>query len=189
MANACLILADGFNEMEAVAIVFVLRRAGIETTLLGFRGLQVRGGTGVLVGADQLFHDARDRIWDAVILPGGHESSQELLRDESVRELLTTQYSAGRICAAICAGPIVFDALGLLEGRRATSHPAFQPTLKPGEYLEDAVVVDGHVITSRSPGSTMEFAFTVVEQLGHEAEADVHRKKMMVPRPPTHPAV
>jgi 4-methyl-5(b-hydroxyethyl)-thiazole monophosphate biosynthesis len=185
MANALVILADGFEEIEAVTVIDVLRRAGVEVTSAACTQRHVTGSHQITVEADRLL----DQLWssseqrfsepfDVVVLPGGMPGSRNLRDDVRVRELLARQAAAGQWVAAICAGPIALEAAGVLAGRRATAYPGH--ALPSAKYTEERVVVDGRVVTSRGPGTAIEFALTLVEQLVGSAKARQLREGMIV---------
>lgn len=168
MASVLVPLADGCEEIEAITIVDLLRRAGVEVTTAALHGTEVIGSHGIRIGADEALDDALAGSYDMVVLPGGLPGADHLEQDPRVRELLQAMARAGRYTAAICAAPKVLAAAGLLEGRRATSYPGFLDGYAV-EQVEEAVVRDGHVITSRGPGTAMDFALALIERLLGEA--------------------
>lgn len=167
MSRVLMPLAEGFEEIEAVTVVDLLRRAGIEvhTAALGRR--EVTGSHGITVVADIGLDDAVAADYDMIVLPGGMPGADHLRRDPRVVALLQRFARAGRYTAAICAAPGVLAHAGLLEGRAATSYPGFlTPDSAPGIRLrEDAVVIDGKVVTSRGPGTAVPFALSLIELL------------------------
>jgi 4-methyl-5(b-hydroxyethyl)-thiazole monophosphate biosynthesis len=180
MARACVLLAPGFEEIEAVTIIDVLRRAEIETCVVGVESRSVEGAHGIVLGADAELHEAALEPWDLVVLPGGLPGATNLRDSLAVQQLLRAQHANGGRLGAICAAPIALSAAGVLAGRRATSYPAFAEQIRCGEYLEQAVVVDGPIITSRGPATALAFALRLVRELqGAEREAAVG-KAMLV---------
>ncbi len=179
MPSAAVLLAPGFEEIEAVTIIDVLRRAGVDVRILGQDEGRVTGAHDIRIEVDQLFGDAWED-WDAVILPGGMPGSTNLRDDERVMGLLKRQREAGRLVAAICAAPIALGAAGLLDGLQATCYPGFEDQL--GEAITSAarVVVDEGVVTSRGPGTAMWFALQLVAQLCGQDKADELAKAMLV---------
>ncbi len=177
MPNVCVLLAEGFEEIEAVTIIDVLRRAEVEVTTLGVGGAEVMGAHGIAIRADSLLVDAA-RDWDAVILPGGLPGATTLRDDPDVQDLIRAQHAAGRRVAAICAAPIALASAGVLTGKRATSYPGFP--LDGAEYCDDLVVVDGTVTTSRGPGTAMAFALQLTADLVSPEVADQLRQGMLV---------
>ena len=181
MPRVCVLLADGFEEIEAVTIIDVLRRAGVQVVTIGVTGTVVTGSHEFAVRADALLSDVGSESWDAVILPGGLPGARTLREHRGVQRMLREQHRANGRIAAICAAPIALDAAGVLEGRRATSYPGF--ALQAPEYLEDRVVVDGPITTSRGPGTAMEFALALVADLVGSEAVD-HLQASMLVAPP-----
>ncbi len=180
MPNVCVLLANGFEELEATALVDVLRRAGVSVTTLGVEGREVTGAHGLALRADALLSEARHRPWDMVILPGGMPGAATLKDNAAVQELLKAQNAAGKRLAAICAAPMALAKAGVLSGKRATCYPGTEPELAGATLSEERVVHDGNVFTSRGPGTAVEFALALVSDLvGHE-EAAALRRQMLV---------
>ncbi len=158
-------LAPGFEEIEAVTIIDILRRADIQVTAAGIAAGPVTGSRGVTLMPDATLDSAADTEFDMIVLPGGGPGTENLRRDARIIRLVKAQAARGGYLAAICAAPTVLGDAGLLAGRRVTSYPSYQAALAAADYRTDRVVVDGNVITSRSPGTALEFALTLVEQL------------------------
>jgi 4-methyl-5(b-hydroxyethyl)-thiazole monophosphate biosynthesis len=166
MASACVLLANGFEEIEAITVIDVLRRAGVDCTTIGVGTCTPKGSHDIPVGADVEIDDvADDAYWDVVVLPGGLPGATNLRDDARVQALVRRQHERGGSLAAICAGPIALAKAGVLAGRRVTSYPGFAPQLGEVEYLDEAVVTDGTIVTSRGPGTAMAFALALVERL------------------------
>ncbi len=180
MTRVCVVLADGFEEIEAVTIVDVLRRAGIDVTLAGVAGDRVRGAHGIEVRADTTLDALPEVPWDAVVLPGGLPNATTLRDTPAVLDLLRVQASAERRVAAICAAPIALGKAGVLEGRRATCYPGFEGELTGARTEVAPVVRDGLVTTSRGPGTAMAFALALVEDLAGAERAAQLREQMLV---------
>lgn len=165
MAQALVLIANGFEEIEAVTIIDVLRRAGVTVVAAGLEAGVARGAHDISVGTDASLDavapDA-DRF-DAIVLPGGMPGSARLRDDPRVQQLLVSFARHGKLVAAICAAPIALDAAGILRGRRATSFPGFE--LATAMFTEERVVEDTNIITSRGPGTALEFALTLVARL------------------------
>lgn len=169
-------LAEGFEEIEAITVIDILRRAGVEVVAAGLKEGAVVGRSGIRVAPDCALNAVLSRPFDMIILPGGLPGTTHLKEDPRIRQLVKEQASKGKYTAAICAAPTVLHAVGLTAGRTLTSHPSVQGTLTESRYLEERVVVDGALITSRSPGTAMEFAFALVEILcGKEKAEEVNR--------------
>lgn len=181
MVRAVVVLADGFEEIEAVTPIDVLRRAGVEVITASLDGTRVIGSHGIALEADTTLADAPEAV-DLVILPGGMPGADNLGKSEAVRRLVERTHAAGKRVAAICAAPAM--ALGrtsVLAGRRATCYPGFEKHLPAGvTHVDERVVVDGHVVTSRGPGTALEFSLALVEQLVSKEKADQLRAGMLV---------
>jgi len=171
MKRVCVPLAEGFEEIEALTIVDVLRRASVEVKTAGLKGKEVKGSHEIVVKADMTLDEALSEEWDCVALPGGMPGSTNLRDDDRVGTLLSKTAEAGGVVAAICAAPIVLARWGLLNGKAATSYPGFGDQLTGAQYKEERVVKDKGVITSRGPGTAMEFALALVEELLGSAKA------------------
>lgn len=158
-------VAHGSESLETVAIVNVLRRAELEVTLASIEAdLVIAGTRGVRFAADKLLLDARDHVWQMIVLPGGEKGADALGRHVPLIEMLYAQDEAGRDIAAICAAPaLTLASHHLLDRRRATCYPAFKARLP--NYVDQAVVGDGHVTTSQGPGTAIPFALALVERL------------------------
>jgi len=174
MASVLVPLAQGCEELEAVTVVDLLRRAGIEVVTAGLDAAPVRASRGVVLLPDMSLDEALQRSYDMVVLPGGLPGADHLRDDARIIALLREMAAAGKHTAAICAAPKVLARAGLLNGRRATSYPgAFDTAAVPGlKYLEQAVVEDDRVVTSRGPGTAMDFALQLIEILLGKASRD-----------------
>lgn len=162
-------LAQGFEELEAVTIVDILRRAGLEVVVASLAGGTVTGSHGIRIEADAVLADVVDADFDAIALPGGMPGADNLKRDPRIAALVRRLHGAGRPVAAICAAPMVLDAAGVLDGRRATSYPGFLKDAAKARVVDEAVVADGGVITSRGPGTALDFALALVAELAGPA--------------------
>ena len=163
-------IADGSEEIEAVTIIDVLRRAGVEVTVASVgvgKTKQITAARGTNIVADSFIADCADKAWDLIAVPGGIEGADHLAASEILDQLLRSQAQQGRLYAAICAAPaVVLGSKGLLADKTATSHPRFYQSLIAKEVdTESRVVVDGNCITSQGPGTAIDFALEMVEQL------------------------
>ncbi len=180
MKTALILFADSSEELEAVTVVNILRRAGVTVTLAGLTGGALRGSRGVLLVPDSTLDEALAHSYDMVVLPGGQPGTNHLKADARVLQLAQQMSAQGKYVAAICAAPSVLAAAGLLDGKRATSFPGALDAFPHVQKQSAAVVEDGKLITSRGPGTAMDFALTLVERLaGHakrqEVEAGLQR--------------
>lgn len=180
MAKACILLADGFEEIEATTVIDVLRRADVEVTLLGVGQTRVTGAHGIVYQADASLHDRSQQTWDMVILPGGMPGASTLRDTHTVIDLIQRQASQGRKLAAICAAPIALGKAGVLKGKYATCYPGFEDGLTGVKLSLERVVKDGNIITSRGPGTAMEFALALVRELTDERTETRLRDQMLV---------
>ena len=183
MSRVLVPLAEGFEEIEAITVVDLLRRAGVEVHTAGLGGLQVTGSHGITVTADIALDAARGADYDMIVLPGGMPGADHLKRDARVISLLRCFAAEGRWTAAICAAPGVLAHAGVLDGRAATSFPGFlRPDSAPGIRLrDDPVVIDGKVVTSRGPGTATEFGLALVEMLAGRAMREQVQSRLQLP--------
>ncbi len=174
-------IADGTEEMEAVCIIDILRRAGAEVTVASVDKLQITASRGVKLVADQPIADCLNETYNLIVLPGGMPGAEHLRDSKELEVLLKRQQQKGLLYAAICASPVVvFQNHGLLDQHQATCHPGFVRLLKDTSAVESRVVVDGNCITSRGPGTSTEFALKLVELLFSEQKAREISQAMLV---------
>jgi len=174
-------IANGTEEIEAVCIIDVLRRAGVSVTVASVSELQVTASRGVKLVADRLVDECLDGTYDLIALPGGMPGAEHLRDSAGLKELLQRQEREGRLYAAICAAPVVvLQHHGLLAGRRATCHPEFVDQLVDTRAVDERVVVDGQCVTSRGPGTAIEFALKLVELLYDEGKSREVARRMLV---------
>ena len=167
MAKVAVILADGFEEIEALTVVDVLRRANITCHMVGFEA-RVTGSHAIQVQADRVF-DGDLSDYDMIVLPGGMPGSANLRDHELLIAELQKCEQAGKRIAAICAAPIVLYRAGLLKDKEFTCYDGVQEQIVDGHYRKETVVVDGQITTSRGPATALAFAYNLVEQLGGDA--------------------
>ena len=167
MTKVAVILADGFEEIEALTVVDVLRRANITCHMVGFEA-QVTGSHAIQVQADRVF-DGDLSEYDMIVLPGGMPGSAHLRDNEQLIAELQKCEQVGKKVAAICAAPIVLNRAGLLKDKEFTCYDGVQEQIADGHYRKETVVVDGQITTSRGPATAFAFAYNLVEQLGGDA--------------------
>lgn len=166
MSKVYVFLAEGFEEIEGLTVVDLLRRAGVETEMVSVMdGKQIKGSHGIKVTADSMFDDADFSDADILVLPGGMPGTLNLGNHTGLCEILKKHYEAGKMVAAICAAPSVFGELGFLKGRIATCYPGFESKLEGAIVCATKVAVDENVITSRGLGTAIEFALKLIEVL------------------------
>jgi 4-methyl-5(b-hydroxyethyl)-thiazole monophosphate biosynthesis len=176
-------LADGTEEIEAMTMIDVLRRADAQVTVAGVPTLEITAAHGVKFTADKLISECIDEAYDMIALPGGMPGAENLRDSKPLTDLLVNQRESGRWYAAICASPaVVLGSHGLLTGRSATCYPGFAGGLGGATESDERVVVDGPCITSKGPGSAMAFALTLVSILFGEAKTDEVAAGLLVDR-------
>jgi protein deglycase len=175
-------LAEGFEEIEALTVVDILRRAEIDVVMAGQKDGLVEGAHKIVVKPDASLGKISIRDFDGVVLPGGFPGFVNLGKDERVLDMVREMDKSGRYVAAICAAPSVLVKAGVLQGRKATVNPAGKAEVSGcANYCEDRVVVDKNLITSQSPGTAMEFALKLVEVLaGEEAMRKVKAQTLAI---------
>ena len=182
MGNIYLFLAQGFEEMEALAVVDVARRAELSVKMVSVTGSEeVTGSHGVTMKADMLF-DAEAICQDAemLVLPGGMPGAVNLAEHEGLRKVILGFCAAERPMAAICAAPMVYGELGLLKGLKATCYPGFEEHLLGAEATGELVEQDANFITGKGPGAAFEFAFAIVAKLAGKAKANKVKSDMLL---------
>jgi 4-methyl-5(b-hydroxyethyl)-thiazole monophosphate biosynthesis len=167
MASVLVPLAQGCEEIEAVTIIDVLRRAGVDVVSAGLTDGPVKASRGVVLMPDRVLDEVLGDDFDMIVLPGGLAGAELLDADPRIHRLLQRMAESGRYTAAICAAPKVLLNAGLLDNRSATAYPGIIDGRLAADALrlDQAVVVDGNVLTSRGPGTAMDFALTLVETL------------------------
>ncbi len=166
MKKVALFLANGFEEIEALATVDILRRAQIPVETVSISDTKtVTGAHNVTVIADTTFQQADFSDVEVLILPGGMPGTKNLNEHEGLKELITKFNGEGKQIAAICAAPMVLGGLGLLNDKRATCYPGFEAELTGAQATGENVVVDGNITTGRGPGLAFDFALRLVEQI------------------------
>ncbi len=167
MKKVLMILAEGFEEIEAIGTADILRRAGLELTIAGLNGLNICGSHNISVTSDALLDNLNAATFDAIVLPGGMPGSNNLKNSEKVLAAVQTIYRQGGIVSAICAAPIVLAAAGILNDKRITSYPGFENNFTMAHHTGKMTEIDGNIITGRGPGATYEFAAVVAAALGN----------------------
>ncbi|MEJ8770261.1 DJ-1 family glyoxalase III [Prevotella sp. HCN-7019] len=172
MAKVYEFLADGFEEVEGLGPVDVLRRGGVEVKTVSVTGSEmVSTSHGVTVKADLLFEDADFSDADLLMMPGGLPGSATLDMHEGLHRVLAAHNEAGKLIGAICAAPMVLGRMGLLKGRRATCYPGFDKYLEGAEYTSELVTVDGNFVTGKGPAATLPYAYKLLEFMAGEEKA------------------
>lgn len=174
MMKTAVLLADGFEEIEALTVVDIMRRANVQCDMIAIKDINVTGAHNIGVKADKVIdNDIKD--YDLIVLPGGMPGATNLQQDMKVLDTVRYFNENNKYVAAICAAPIVLASVGIIENRNITSYPGFEDQLSGCNYKEDRVVVDGNIITSRGPATAMEFAYKLLEQLGIESHKEISK--------------
>lgn len=180
MKKTAILFAEGYEEVEALTVVDLLRRAKIGCDIVAVKEVdEVTGSHGISVRADRRFSQLTPEEYDGLILPGGLRGVNNLAADERVLALLRDFAAAGKLTAAICAGPTVLAKAGLLEGRKACCYPGMEDQLTGAVASTESVVEDGSIITSRGLGTAIPFALALVAYFSGEAQAQALAKSIV----------
>jgi 4-methyl-5(b-hydroxyethyl)-thiazole monophosphate biosynthesis len=181
MDQVAIHLADGFEEIEAITIIDVLRRAGVNAVTVSVTGnLLVKGAHFIEVKADLLFEDFDYSLGKMIILPGGMPGAKNLNEHEGLKSQIIDYHKNNKYLAAICAAPLVFGNLGLLKGKKAVCYPGFETYLIGAEILNTPIVADNHIITGRGVGAALDFSLEIVKILVGERSALQLAKALLV---------
>jgi 4-methyl-5(b-hydroxyethyl)-thiazole monophosphate biosynthesis len=179
MSRVLVPLAQGCEELEAITITDLLVRAGVDVTTTGLDDKPVKASRGTTIIPDTSIDSISDQTFDLIVLPGGLPGADHLRDDENLRALLTKHAGEGKYVGAICAAPKALAAAGLLSGKAATAYPGVLQALADQDITikDTAVEIDGNIVTSRGPGTAMDFALTLIELLeGTEKRAEVNNQ-------------
>lgn len=173
-------LSDGVEEIEAVVVVDTLRRAGWDVTSVSAGARTVNASRNVKLVADALWGEVDVSEYDLIVLPGGAENARTLASHAGVLEALRVFDASDRTVAAICAAPLVLQAAGILDGRKATCHPAVRKELTAAVYRDKPVVVDRNIVTSQGAGTAFEFALTLIREADGPGKAEQVAEAMVL---------
>lgn len=180
MAKVYEFLATGFEDVEALIPLDIMRRAGVDFKTVSITGSKaVETAHGVVINADLLFEEADFNDADLLMLPGGMPGATNLNAHEGLKKLLLEHAGKGKLTSAICAAPMVLGGLGLLKGRRATCYPGFEGYLDGAEYTAELYTRDGNIITGEGPAASFPYAYALLEALGNGPAADQIAEGMM----------
>ena len=181
MSQVLVPLAQGCEELEAVTITDLLVRAGIEVTTAGLDKQPVTASRGITIIPDTSIDAVLDKTYDLIVLPGGLPGADHLRDDENIQKLLKNHADKGKYIGAICAAPKAVAAAGLLEGRKATAYPGVLEALgnEQIDVKDSAIEIDGNIVTSRGPGTAMDFALTLIELLEGPAKRDEVNRQLV----------
>ena len=169
MKGILALLADGFEEIEAITVIDVLRRANVKVDLCSLKEKSIRGAHDIYVKSDITLENQL-KEYDGLYLPGGMPGAKNLMEDERVQKLIKDYDSKGKLIAAICAAPIALNKAGVIYGKKVTAFPSFKDELINVEFMNEPVVVSGNIITSRGPATALLMAFSILEYLGCSKE-------------------
>jgi 4-methyl-5(b-hydroxyethyl)-thiazole monophosphate biosynthesis len=178
-----MILPDGFEEIEAVAAIDILRRGGVKVNLAALDFKLVDGGHDIMIKADSLIDTLPDYEFNMLILPGGGKGVENMLESEAVTTLIKRFDAEGKWIAAICAAPKVLEHAGILKGKKITCYPGIRNEIKTAHHIDADVVVDHNIITSRGPATAIAFGLKLLETLRPDHYEEVHRALLV---PPVH---
>lgn len=184
MAQVLVPFSQGVEEVEMLSVVDLLRRARADVTTATPDGLPACGRSNVEITPDATLENMLSREWDAIVLPGGLPNAHTLRDHAGLAGAIRGTFEAGRLVAAICAAPVALARAGVLKDKRITSYPGCEEDIRKEEpdiqaYLEDPVVVDGNVITSRGPGTAIPFALAIIRHLSGEEQAEAVRREIV----------
>jgi len=179
--KALIVFANGFEEIEAVSVVDILRRVDLDVTVAGLSGQEIKSARNVKVITDRALTEIKED-YDAIIFPGGAAGAKNLSKSEKVKELIIKMNKESKLIAAICASPaIVLAPLGVLKGKKATCYPGMESEFpKDVSFSNERVILDGNIITSRGPGTALLFGLKIVEVLVGKAKAERLQKDMLI---------
>jgi len=181
MKRIAVFLADGFEEIEAIAVIDVLRRADFDVTTVSITEKpEVTGAHQVIILADKVFGDVSFELIDMIVLPGGMPGARNLNEHAGLREQILNFHEQNKWLGAICAAPLVFGSLGILKNKQATCYPGYENQLHGAMVTAEATEVSGKIITGKGAGVAIQFALKIVEQLKGESLANEIARKMIV---------
>ena len=181
LTQALVFLATGFEEIETVSIVDILRRADVDVTIAGLTPGVIEGVHAIKIVPDKNINDVKVEDFDIIVVPGGNPGYMNLRKDQRVIDMIKKAFYSGKLVAAICAAPAVLSDAGILKGKACTIYPGMENELEKGggKSKQELIVVDGNVITSRGPATAIPFALELTKRLVGKQVAEVVSKKTM----------
>ena len=179
MPSALVILSPGFEEVEAITVIDLLRRAAIDLTVAGLGGTNIIGSHNISVTADTELTKVDHNEFDILILPGGQPGTNNMKANPIILQWLRERNSKAKWIAAICAAPIILHAAGIADNLKLTSYPTVKDTFDKSIYSEDNVVVDKNIITSRGVGTAIDFSLAIISKLIDQSTADDIKTKIV----------
>ena len=172
MPNALVILSPGFEEIEAITVIDLLRRTSIDVTIAGLGNIIITGSHDIPVTADTELSKVDHSQFDILILPGGQPGTNNMKANPTILKWIKERHSAGLLIAAICAAPTVLHAAGITDNLKLTSYPTEKKVFSNAKYIEEDVVIDNHIITGRGVGTAIEFSLAIIAKLIDQPTAD-----------------
>jgi 4-methyl-5(b-hydroxyethyl)-thiazole monophosphate biosynthesis len=179
MPSVLVILSPGFEEIEAITVIDLLRRASIEVTTVGLGDKLITGSHGIPVTADIELSNINHSKYDILILPGGQPGTNNMKSNPTILKWIQERHLKKQLIGAICAAPTVLYTAGVTNNIKLTSHPSVKDTFTDSDYLENNVVVDNHIITSRGVGTAIDFSLVIIVKLINQAIADDIEEKIV----------
>ena len=174
------LVADGSEEVEVVTVVDYLRRAGIEVDLVSVKaGRKIKGAHDIFMGADYTIDEIDPDEYFGIYIPGGLEGVYAIRENKKVLDIIREMNEENKTVSALCAGPSVLDYADVLENRKFTCYPGFEDNIKSGKYIDERLVLDENIITSKGPGTAADIAFALVEQIKGEEAADKLKRETL----------
>lgn len=180
MKKVVVFLAEGFEEIEALTVVDLLRRANVICDTCSLKEKQVKGAHDIIIEADKVIDELDIIEYDGIILPGGMPGSTNLKECEKIVTWVKEFNEKRKLIAAICAAPIVLGEADIIKGRKVTSYPGFEGELKESIYCEEIVVEDNNIITSRGPATAIYFALKLIERLVDKDTSNMLKEGIML---------
>lgn len=175
-----MVFADGFETVEALMTVDILRRGGVEVTMASiYDNLEVTSAQDITIKTDSMLKNENIMEYDAIILPGGQPGTTNLGQSDNVKLAVKAMYGVKKWVCAICAAPTVFGQYGILEGKKACCYPGLEESLTGADVTYDNVTIDGNIITSRGLGTALDFALAILEQMTSTAKAAMIKKSVV----------
>ena len=175
------LLANGCEEVEALAVVDLLKRAGVSVCMASVTGdRKITGSHGIVFEADLLLQEAVKREYAGVFLPGGLPGANTLAEDRTVRKLLQDMNERELLISAICAAPVVLEKAGILKNRKVTCYPGFEQVIQDGTVVDASVVKDGHIITGRAVGAAFDLGLSLIDYLKGNVEREKIRSQCLI---------
>lgn len=178
--KAVVLLATGFEEIESVTPIDTLRRAGVEVITVGIGSNKIRGAQDIEIVCDRTLEDFNEKI-DCIVIPGGMPGAKNIAESKAALDLITKTYNNGGFIGAICAAPgVVLGKTDILNNKNFTCYPSFEKYVPLGKFSEERVVVDGKIITSRGPGTSLEFSLALVKEVVSDTVCQSLKEGMLV---------